>query len=143
MLVKTLKWPFIGVFIAGALHTSRWKPSGPICRASIRRPSWGSYSLLWDLAGYMAVRNGGNFLTAILYGALLGLFPLVVNPLSFGMMLGRGFYATSWPAVFGFSMMLFGSLVGGGFAVEHERIENGRLPKLRIQVPLTRQVHGP
>lgn len=64
----------------------------------------------------MAVRNGGSFLTAALYGALLGLFPLVVQPLSYGMMLGRGLNAGILADVFGFSMMAFGGLVGGGFA---------------------------
>ena len=61
--------------------------------------------------GYNTVRNGGNFLIAILYGALLGLFPLVVNPLSFGLILGRDLHAVLLAGVFGFSMVVFGSLV--------------------------------
>ncbi len=117
MLIKTLKWPFIGVLIAGAFHfvvEAIW----PELQSFYTTPVLGLVQFAFGImAGYMAVHNGSNFLIAILYGALLGAFPLVVYPLSFGMILGRGFHATMLAGVFGFSMMLFGSLVGGGFAV--------------------------
>ena len=117
MLVKTLKWPFIGVFIAGAFHFAV-EAIWPDLQSLYTAPVLGLVQFAFGIwLGYVTIHNGGNFLTAILYGALLGLFPLVVNPLSFGMMLGRSLSATALAGVFGFSMMLFGSLVGGGFAV--------------------------
>ncbi len=123
MLVKSLKWPFIGVFIAGALHTvveAIW----PDLQTFYTPPVLGVIQFSFGiLAGYMAVRNGGTFLTAALYGALLGLFPLVVQPLSFGMMFGRGLHAGILAGVFGFSMMTFGSLIGGGFAVSMNELK--------------------
>jgi hypothetical protein len=70
---------------------------------------------LWT--GYTAVQNGGGFFTAILCGALLGLFPVVANPLSFWMILHRDLHLVMLAGVFGFTMMLWGGLVGGGFAV--------------------------
>lgn len=116
MLVKTLKWPFFGVFIAGAFHfvaQAIW----PDLQSLYTSPVLGLVQFAFGIwVGYMTVHNGGNFLTAMLYGALLGLFPLVVNPLSFGMILGGSLRATALAGLFGFSMMLFGSLVGGGFA---------------------------
>jgi hypothetical protein len=117
MLIKTLKWPFIGVFIAGAFHFTV-EAIWPDLQSFYTAPILGLVQFAFGiLTGYLAVQNGGNFLTAILYGALLGAFPLVVNPLSFGMIMGRAFQATLLAGVFGFSMMLFGSLVGGGFAL--------------------------
>ena len=117
MLIKTLKWPYIGVFIAGALLFTL-EAIWPDLQNFYPTPVLGLVQFAFGiLAGYTAVQNGGSFFTAILSGVLLGLFPLVVQPLSFGMILGRGFYAGVLSGVFGFSMMLWGSLVGGGFAV--------------------------
>jgi hypothetical protein len=117
VLDKTLKWPFISILIAGVLHFAV-EAIWPDLQSFYTTPVLGLVQFAFGIwAGYMTVHNGGNFLTAILYGALLGLFPLVVNPLSFGMILGRGLHATLLGGVFGFSMIVFGSLVGGGFAV--------------------------
>jgi hypothetical protein len=117
MLVKTLKWPFISILIAGALHFTV-EAIWPDLQSSYPTPVLGLVQFAYGIwVGYITVHNGGNFLTAILYGALLGLFPLVVNPLSFGMILGRDLHAVMLAGVFGLSMIVFGSLVGGGFAV--------------------------
>ncbi len=117
MLVKTLKWPFIGMFIAGALHfivEAIW----PDLQGFYTTPVLGLVQFAFGICvGYKTVHNGGNFVMAVLYGALLGLFPLVVNPLSFGLILGRDPHVVLMAGVFGFSMVVFGSLVAGGFAV--------------------------
>ena len=117
MLIKTLKWPFISILIAGALHFTL-EAIWPDLQTSYPTPVLGLVQFAYGIwVGYLTVHNGGSFLTAILYGALLGLFPLVVNPLSFGMILGRDLNAVMLAGVFGLSMIVFGSLVGGGFAV--------------------------
>jgi hypothetical protein len=117
MLIKTLKWPFISILIAGALHFTV-EAIWPDLQTSYPTPVLGLVQFAYGIwVGYITVHNGGSFLTAILYGALLGLFPLVVNPLSFGLILGRDLNAVMLAGVFGLSMIVFGSLVGGGFAV--------------------------
>ena len=117
MLIKTLKWPFISMFVAGALHFTV-EAIWPDLQSFYTTPLLGLVQFAYGIwVGYKTVHNGGNFLTAILYGALLGLFPLLVNPLSFGMILGRDLRAVMLAGVFGFSMVVFGSLVSGGFAV--------------------------
>jgi len=117
MLIKTLKWPFISILIAGALHFTV-EAIWPDLQSFYTTPVLGLVQFAYGIwVGYKTVHNGGNFLTAILYGALLGLFPLVVNPLSFGLILGRGIQTVMLAGVFGFSMIVFGSLVSGGFAV--------------------------
>jgi hypothetical protein len=117
MLVKTLKWPFVGVLIAGTLHFAV-EAIWPDLQSFYPTPVLALVQFGFGVvAGYMAIQNGGNFLTAILYGTLLGLFPLVVNPLSFGMILGRPINATLLAGVFGFTMFFWGSLVGGCFGM--------------------------
>ena len=83
MLIKTLKWPFISILCAGSLHfliEAIW----PDLQSMFTTPVIGLVQFSYGIwVGYRTVRNGGNFLTAILYGVLLGIFPLVVNPLEF------------------------------------------------------------
>ena len=117
MLAKTLKWPFVGVLIAGTLHFAV-EAIWPDLQSFYPAPVLGLVQFGFGVvAGYTAIRNGGNFLTAMLYGALLGLFPLVVNPLSFGMILGKSINATLLAGVFGFTVFFWGALVGGGFGM--------------------------
>ena len=116
-MVKTLKWPFISIFFAGAIHfalEAMWPDLQSFYTTSVLGPVQFAYGI-W--VGYKTVHNGGTFPRAVLYGVLLGLFPLAVNPLSFGLILGRDPHAVLLAGVFGFSMIVFGSLVGGGFAV--------------------------
>jgi hypothetical protein len=116
MLAKTLKWPFVGVLLAGTVHFTAeaiWPELQPFYPAPVLALVQFAFGVG---AGYMAIQNGGNFFSAVLCGALLGLFPLVVNPLSFGLMLGRPIPATILAGIFGFTMFFWGSLVGGAFA---------------------------
>ena len=67
--------------------------------------------------GYLCVHRGGSFLIAIEYAAILGLFPLIVYPLSFGLILGQSLHTTILAGIFGFANFIFGSMIGGGFAI--------------------------
>ncbi len=83
MVVKTLKWPFLVVLISGTLHFALIAIF-PDLQNFYTPPVLGLVQLaigIW--LGYASAHNGGNFLTAIMYAALLGLFPLIVYPLSF------------------------------------------------------------
>jgi hypothetical protein len=67
--------------------------------------------------GYKAVHNAGTYLNAIVAGAVIGILPLMLDSVGFGMILGRGLQWGLLAGVFGFSMILFGSLIGSGFAL--------------------------
>ena len=117
MLVKTLKLPFLSMFIAGALHfilEAIWPDLQSFYTTPILALVQFTYGI-W--VGYKVVHNGGNFLTAILFGALLGFFPLVANPLTFWMILHRSLLTVMLAGVVGWSMVVWGTLVSGGFAV--------------------------
>ena len=115
MLVKTLKWPVISLLITGVVHftiEALW----PDLQNVFVAPSLAPLPLAYGLwVGYKAIHNGGNYVNAIVAGAVLGVLPLVLETFGFGMILG--FSGRFLIGVYGFSMILFGSLIGSGFAL--------------------------
>jgi len=117
VLVKTLKWPVISLLITGGFHfiiEAILPDLRNIFVPAVLAPLLLAFGV-W--AGYRAVLNGGNYVHAILAGAILGILPLLLDVFGFGMILGRGVTVGLLAGVFGFSMILFGSLIGGGFAL--------------------------
>ena len=115
MVVKTLKWPVISILITGTAHfliEAIWHDLQNLFVAPSLAPLLLAYGI-W--VGYKAIHNGGNYLNAILAGVILGVLPLVLETFGFGMILG--FSGRFLVGVYGFAMILFGSLVGGGFAL--------------------------
>ena len=68
-------------------------------------------------AGYRTAQSGGNLGHVILAGVILGILPVILDIGGFGIILGRGVQEGMLAGVFGFAMILFGSLTGGGFAL--------------------------
>lgn len=117
MLIKTLKLPLLSMFMAGLLHFTLeaiWPDLQSFYTTPILAFIQFSYGI-W--VGYKAVHDGGNFPFAILCGILLGLFPLVANPIAFWVILHRSLQPVMLAGVVGWSMVVWGSLVSGGFAV--------------------------
>ena len=117
MLVKTLKWPFVSLLITGVFHfiiEAIWPDLRNVFTPPVLAPLVLGYGV-W--VGYKTVHYGGNYVNAIVHGALLGLLPLALETVGFGMILGFGNPARFLVGVFGFSMILFGSLIGSGFAL--------------------------
>jgi len=115
MLVKTLKWPVISILITGGVHFTI-EAIWPDLQNLFVAPSLAPLLLAFGLwVGYKAIHNGGGYLNAILAGAILGVLPLVLETFGFGMILG--FSGRFFVGVYGFSMILFGSLIGSGFAL--------------------------
>jgi hypothetical protein len=65
--------------------------------------------------GDRAIRIGGNYFTAIIAAIILGILPLLLQTFGFGMLLG--FEGRALVGLYAFSMILFGSLIGSGFAL--------------------------
>jgi hypothetical protein len=117
MLVKTLMWPVISLLLIGGTHFIL-EALLPALQTIFTPPVIAPIVLsvgIW--LGYRAVQNGGNLGHVILAGAIVGILPLVLETVGFGMILGFGNPARFLVGVFGFSMVLFGSLIGGGFAL--------------------------
>jgi len=115
MIVRTMKWPVICLLLIGVTHFIE-DAVLPDLQGFYTPPVVGLILLVVGLwTGYLAVHNGGSFVTAIVAGVILGLLPLVLHVVGFGMILGQG--TGSLAGVFGFTMVFFGSIVGGGFAL--------------------------
>jgi hypothetical protein len=115
VLYRTLKWPVIGLLITGALHFSM-EAIWPDLHAAFTPPVIGPVVLAYGLwVGSRAIQVGGTYLHAILAGAIAGVLPILLEVVGFGMVLGRGVQAGLLAGLFGFAMIVFGSLIGGGF----------------------------
>lgn len=67
----------------------------------------------------------GTYLHAIVAAAILGVRPVVLDVVGFGLILGRGTETGVLAGVFGLAVIVFGSLVGAGFALSGQEPSNG------------------
>lgn len=117
MLVRTLKWPVIVLLIIGGTHFAAeaiWSDLQTIFIPSVVAPVLLVVGL-W--VGANAMQSGGNLGTVLIAGAVLGLLPLALDVVGFGILLDRGADAGRLTGTFGFLMVLWGSLIGGGFSL--------------------------
>ena len=117
LLYRTLKWPVISLLITGATHFALeaiWPDLRNTFVPAALAPILLSYGA-W--VGYRAIGFGGTYLHAIAAAAILGLLPIVLDIVGFGVILGRGTDAGTMAGVFGFAVIVFGSLIGAGFAL--------------------------
>ena len=124
MLYKALKWPVISLLITGGFHIMVEAILPDLKNffvPSVLTPILLAFGI-W--AGYKAVQFGGNYGQVILAGAILGLLPLMLQVFGFGIILGRGVMPGLLAGVFAYGVVLFGSLIGGGFALGTQGSEN-------------------
>lgn len=117
MYVKTLRWPVISLLIVGISHFIAeiiWPGLKDIYQPHVLAPLLLAFGV-W--VGYKAIQFGGTYGTVIVAGAILGLLPIVVELFGFGILLGRGVQQGVLASEFGFAMILYGALIGGGFAL--------------------------
>jgi len=116
-MVAALKWPVAGLLVTGGLHFTLeavWPDLKMLFIPAALAPLLLAYGI-W--VGYRAISVGGNFGHAILGGAVLGVLPLMLDVVGFGLILGRGAHAGLLAGIFGFAFIVFGSLIGSGFVL--------------------------
>jgi len=115
--VAALKWPVASLLITGGLHfmlEAVWPDLKTIFIPAALAPLLLAYGM-W--VGYRAITVGGNHGHAIVAAAALGVLPIMLDVVGFGLILGRGTHAGLLSGIFGFAFILFGSLIGSGFAL--------------------------
>ena len=125
LLYRTLKWPVISLLITGATHfmlEAIWPDLRNTFVPSVLAPILLSYGA-W--VGYRAIGAGGTYLHAIVAAAILGILPIMLDVVGFGLILGRGTDAGVLAGVFGFAVIVFGSLLGAGFALSARETSKG------------------
>src|SRR6185437_10751599 len=116
MFLKTLKWPIISLLITGMLHFGL-EAAAPGLQATFIPAVLAALLLAYGIwVGYGVVQSGGNYAQALLAALILGLLPLLLDIFGFGLILGRGLGAGTLTGLFGLSMIVWGALVGSGFA---------------------------
>ena len=120
-LSRILMWPVISLLITGALHFTV-EAIWPDLKAAFIAPTLGPLLLAYGAwVGYRAVRSGAGYGWGIVAAALLGILPILLDVVGFGMILGRGTQAGTLSGVFSWSVIVFGALLGGGYAMSGER----------------------
>jgi len=116
-LIRTLRWPIATLLVTGAMHFTA-EAIAPGLRELFTPPVLAPLLLAYGLwAGAGAVLEGGGFATAIAAGAILGILPVALDTVGFGIILGRGLETGSLAGAFGWLMIVFGALAGGGIAM--------------------------
>jgi hypothetical protein len=124
LFVRTLKWPVISLLITGATHFTL-EATWPDLRNTFIPPVLAPILLSYGAwVGYQAVGLGGTYVQAILAAAILGILPIALDIVGFGVILGRGTDAGILAGVFGFAVIVFGSLIGSGFALSSATTES-------------------
>jgi hypothetical protein len=116
VLTRILMWPVIGLLVTGVWHftiEAIWPDLQTIFVPAVLAPLLLAYGA-W--VGYRAVGLGAGFVMAVVAGGILGVLPLGLDIVGFGLVLDRGFDPGLLAGIFGMSFIVFGALIGAGVA---------------------------
>ncbi len=139
-LTTVLTWPIISLLITGGLHFTLeaiWPDLKASFVPAVLAPLLLAYGA-W--VGYRMVNAGGSYLEAVVAGAILGLLPIMLDVVGFGVILGRGTTAGMLAAAFGFSMIVFGALLGAG--IRKSQPETGAVRESALDRDPYDRAHG-
>ena len=123
IFITILTWPVISLLVTGATHFTL-EAIWPDLRNTFIPPVLAPILLAYGLwVGYRAIGVGGTYLHAIAAALVLGILPIVLDIVGFGLILGRGTDAGVMAGVFGAAVIIFGSLIGAGFSLSGQRHE--------------------
>ncbi len=114
--VRGLTWPVVTLLVIGGTHlvAEALRPQlqdliGPAVLMPIHLVAggWGAYA---------TVRAGGTFVHGLVAGAILGLLPLGLNLVGFGLILGRPADIVTTGGLFGLFSMFWAGTLGAGIA---------------------------
>jgi hypothetical protein len=126
VLSRILLWPVIALVVTGVWHLAIeaiWPDLQTFFVPAVLAPLLLGYGA-W--VGYRAIMLGAGFAPAIGAGVALGLLPLGLEIIGFGILLGRGLDRGVLAGIFGLSFITFGALLGAGFARSGVAVETGR-----------------
>ena len=114
--IRAIALPVLSLLITGMVHFTL-EAIWPDLKTTFIPPVLAPLLLAYGVwVGYRVVEAGGGYIGGIVAGAVLGLLPLALDVVGFGVILGRGTTPGAMAGIFGFSMVLFGSLIGSGVA---------------------------
>ena len=117
-LVRGLTWPIVSLLIVGGTHlvAEMLRPElKDVIAPAVVMPL---YLIAGAWAGFATVRAGGTFVHGIAAGAILGLLPLMLQIVGFGLILGRDGGVVLTSGVFGLIAIFWSGVLGSGFATD-------------------------
>ena len=113
MMMKMLKWPAIYLILAGIVHVIAVMTM-PMLDALLTFPVVAPVLLGFGiLTGYRAAMNGGGVGHVLAAGFALGLLPVILDTVAFGMIMGRGVPMMFVGGLAGLLTIVWGALLGG------------------------------
>jgi hypothetical protein len=115
-LIRGLTWPIVSLLIVGGSHLI-----GEMARPELQQLITPAvvmpiYLVAGGWAGYATVRAGGTFGHGLVAGAILGLLPLMLQVVGFGLILGRDSSAVTTSGIFGLLAIFWAGAIGSGIA---------------------------
>jgi hypothetical protein len=120
-LVDSLKWPVVALIVTGMVHLAA-EAVRPDLQHAFTPNTIGPILLAYGLwVGIRSIDGGASTALAVAVGFVVGLLPLGLDVVGFGILLNRGIDTGLTAGVFGLLMVAFGSLIGAGFAASGRR----------------------
>lgn len=121
MQTRILMWPVIGLVVTGMTHLAIeaiWPGLQDFFVPASLAPLLAAYGT-W--IGYRGVQVGAGYIGSVLGGVVVGLLPLGLEVIGFGLLLDRGLEHGVLAGVYGMASISFGALLGAGFAMSGPR----------------------
>jgi hypothetical protein len=120
-LVDSLKWPVVALIVTGMVHLGA-EAVRPDLKNAFTPNTIGPILLAYGIwVGVRSIDGGASIVAAAAAGFVVGLLPLMLDLVGFGILLGRGVDAGLTAGAFGLLMVAFGALIGAGFAASGRR----------------------
>jgi len=115
-LVRGLIWPVISLVVIGATHLAGEMVRPELHDAIGPAAVMPIYLVAGAWAAIATIRAGGSIAHGVVAGAILGLLPVALQVVGFGLMLGRDSATVTTAAVFGWLGIFWGGALGSGIA---------------------------
>ena len=115
-LIRGLTWPIVSLLLIGGSHflAEAIRPElQTVIGLAVVMPI---YLVAGAWAGMGTRRAGGSFIHGLLAAAILGLLPVMLQFVGFGMILGRAADVTMNSVLLGFAGIFWGGALGTGIA---------------------------
>ncbi len=116
-LISGLRWPIIALLLVGGSHLAAELVRPELAGVIVPAVAMPLYLAAGAWAGLRTVEAGGTFVHGIVAAGVLGILPIALQFVGFGTILGRDPEVVATSAIFGFGAILWGGILGSGFAV--------------------------
>lgn len=115
-LVRSLMWPVVSLMAIGATHLIAELVRPELHEVIAPAVAMPIYLVSGGWAGYATIRAGGSVALGFLAAAILGVLPVVLQLVGFGLIAGGDASVVSTAALFGWLGVFWGGSLGSGIA---------------------------